>query len=417
MIIAFCGHSGSGKTTIIYCIKKRFLLSKKRVSVGMEDHFLTVRLAKFLLGNEIFSKYKKKKFYRNPIPAQNISDKIFSFTARFFYPFILYVDFLTEYIYYEVIFKEKILLRDRYIYDYIVTYENILGTQNTFIKHLFTHFPKPYLLFYIKINIATAMKRNKNTAEGRLEGEKLFHQRIIDSYNSMATESGWITIENDRTLNISIEKISHFIDFKKQLAKIKKIAIIGLDGAGKTTLVQLLSEYINQFNIKSKIVHFYHENLLYKLLIRLGFYKVLKMDKGSYAKNRKYASKHKNASFIMAFLRFVDSYIQFLFSITYWSNRVIIFDRYFYDYLVSFEYLNVKWRSVFAKLIPSVDRVFLLISRPQIYYRRKPENTRDFFVQNHQIYKRLGKIYTVKIINTTYKTPKNILNEAIKAMI
>lgn len=414
MIISFSGHSSSGKTSVICRLKNQALFQKKDVCVGEEDRFLTVRIAKFLLGNKIFSGYKDERLRQRPM--NGISGKIFSFLVQFIYPAILYFDFLLEYIYYEKIFQNRVLLRDRYIYDYLVAFEDILGIHNNVIRYLFIHFPKPYLSFYIKIDAATALKRNKNTRRGRLERKKSFHDRIIGSYEKLASTKKMIFMDGSTNINKSVSKIVELLELKNRLSRTKRIAIIGLDGAGKTTLARLFCEFVRQFNISCKIVHFYHENLLYKVLSRVGFYKVVEDDSFRYARNRVHAQKRKSAPFIIALLRFADSYIQFLFSLVRWRGSIIIFDRFFYDYLVSYEYLNVRWRSLFTRLVPHVDYVILLLSRPKVYYRRKPENTRDFFVQNHVLYRKLAKIYRFKVIDTTHKKPDYIVDEVVHAL-
>ena len=116
----------------------------------------------------------------------------------------------------------------------------------------------------------------------------------------------------------------------------------------------------------------------------------------------------------MAFLRFFDSYVQYFFYITIYSNKLIIFDRFFYDYTVSFEYLNIKNRSFFNSFIPDIRNKFLLSSSPQTYYRRKPERVKAFFKESHEIYLKVAREQDIRIIDTEKMNSDSSLQEILE---
>lgn len=413
MIISFSGTSGSGKSTIIEQIEKSTIFKGRKVIVRKEDSFLTINLLKHLLGNCIFSQYKEEKYFKKAYSS--VAYKFFSALTYVFYPIIVYIEFLTDYVWYQLLFKEIVLIEDRYIYDYAVTFRNVLGIDNKFVRWLCNHSPQPYLSFLIDISLTTALERNKNNIPGKITANKVFHKNVLTHYRKIAIINNLLVIDNNDNLNKAVKDISTHIINKKKLLNARKIAICGLDGTGKTTIANMLAKYAKSLNIKCSVVHFYHENLLFKLLLLLGFYRIDEPKDLLHKRSRERAARErlKTTPFILAFSRFLDSYIQYLFSIFVNRGKLIIFDRYFYDYLVSFEYLNIRWRSLFSKLIPKVKNKFLFESLPMTSFKRKPESVREFFLESHDIYLRVAKIQNLKIIKTDNKSPNYILEELI----
>lgn len=414
MIISFSGTSGSGKSTIITEIKKSGIFAGKKIILREEDSFVTIKLLKLILGDNVFSKYKEEKFFKKRY--NDVLYKIFSTLSYIFYPLVVYIEFLSEYIFYQLIFKDRILIADRFTYDYAVTFKNVLGINNKFVEWLYNHSPKPYLAFLVDINLSTALKRNKNNIPGKITAEESFHKNVLNHYNKIAKRENLIVVDNNGNIEDSIEYVSSQIINKRKLLRAKKIVLSGLDGTGKTTTAILLSKYVNSLDIRCTIVHFYHVNLLFKLLRLIGFYKTDKQQNIMYRKRRERSAKERQQStpFIMALLRFFDSYIQYLYYIIINGNKLIIFDRYFYDYLASFEYLNIKWHKMFSKIIPSVSEKFLFVSSPLISYNRKPESVREFFIESHEIYFKVAKEQNLKIINTENKKPEDVLKELLE---
>lgn len=414
MIIAFSGTSGSGKSTLISEIQKSKILNDKDVAIKKEDSFVTIRLLKYLLGEKIFIRYKEEKLIKKRFT--DILYKSFSALCYFLYPVVVYIEFLITYVWYELLFHKSILIADRYFYDYEVSFKNVFGVDNKFVNWLYAHTPKPYLAFLIDININTALSRNKNNFSGWITQSKSFHENVLMHYQTIAKKHNLLVIDNSGKLKVRVEQIKTYIRNKNKLLNVKRVAISGLDGAGKTTVANLLADYANSLNVKSVVAHFYHENLLYKFLILIGFYKLNKHSKSLYKKSRERSKRErqKRTPFMLAFLRFIDSYLQYLFFCFTNYNKLIIFDRFFYDYLVSFEYLSIRWRFLFRKWVPDIKYKFLLESPPLISYKRKPESVKDFFIECHQFYLKMAKEQNLRIIKTLNKKPINITRELIE---
>lgn len=413
MIISFSGTSGSGKSTIIAEIKKKFYFKGKKVIVREEDSFFAIKLFKYLLGDNIFYKYKEEKYFKKKYDGTMY--KLFSTFCYIFYPIIVYLEYLGDYIRYQFLSTGTVLILDRYMFDYAVTFKNALGIDNKFVEWFYNHPMRPYLSFLIDINLTTALKRNKNNIPGKITSESLFHENVLSNYQKIAKKHNLLVIENNGNLKDAVEQISTYIFNKEKLLKAKKITISGLDGVGKTTVANLLAKYASSLNIKYSIVHFYHENLLFKLLVFIGYYRTDKSKDFLYkrSRDRSEIERLNQTPFILALLRFLDSYVQYLFSISLNRSKLIIFDRYFYDYLVSFEYLNIEPRSFYSKLIPPIKNKFLFESSPMTSYERKPESVQEFFVECHEIYLKVAKEQNIKIIKTENKKPEDILQELI----
>lgn len=407
MIIAFCGPSSSGKSTLLKEVKKFTVFSDKEVLIRREDDFITIRVLKRIFGNKPFSDYKRVKFFEKKVPLHL---KIFSLFVHFFYPLFVYIEFLWEYLYYEVLCKEKVLMRDRYIYDYLVTFKDILKIYSRPMDIFYQTFPKPSLLFFVSINKETAMKRNKNNVLGKITAKELFHIDVLQSYAKLAKAKNIVSIDNTGPLEESINKVKFHIEAQSALSKIRSIAISGLDGAGKTTLASSICNYASQLHVQCKVIHFYHDNILFKLLKALGFFR-----ESNNSKPKEFIKRKKTLPW--ALLTWADSYMQYLFTMLFYRRNLIIFDRYFYDYLVTFNYLGIRGIPFFKKTIPFVDYSVLLTCKPKVAFTRKPENTLDFFVLGSKTYSKLAKEYRMKIIDTSSNTNHVVFEELMSSIV
>lgn len=399
MIITFSGCSGSGKTTIIKRILVSNCFKKVDIVVKQEDSFLFLKITKAIFGEKITSTYveSKKK-------GENKSK-----FWIFLYACFVYIEFLFEYIFYENLFYKKVIIRDRYVVDYLITVNNNLGLNNDLITNLYKNFPRPSLSFYVDVNNKVAIKRNMHTkSEGWTKNPKEFILNVLKSYRHL-TQNGYIYIEDEK-------KSIFFINFKLKMQGIKSISFSGADGTGKTTLTKNFARILKLININSKIVHFYHDNLLFKLLKLLRIVRTPTMNKSYYKMTRQNTKRVKleGKSLIWAAAHFLDSYIQYIFSNIFVGNRIIIFDRYFYDYLISFKYLNIKNHFFFSNFIPKPDIGVVVVVDPTVAHRRKPENNLDFFRFCDVEYKNVSRQYQLLLLDANDKDENKLVGNLIK---
>jgi len=410
MIIAFSGCSGSGKTTQLKKLKGWDYFKGKRVVVKDEDSFVLVRLAKIFFGEKRFTEYKDNKM---SIDEDSSGTSLFTSFTNFFYPVAVYLEYLIDYIIYEVLFKKKILLKDRYIYDYLVTFEHNLKLKRPLIRFLYLNFPLPYLLFYLDVDLKTILERNKNNVKGKITSDENFHREVIAAYREIGTKKNLLVIKNN--VKGSAEEIKFHIKNKDKFTKVKRIVVTGLDGAGKTTLATNFTNYLSKLGISWKVAHFYHDNMLHKLLKKVGYYNKNETKEVIYERSRAHNIKVKaeGKPFVWGLLHYIDSYVQLIFFNIMYFNKFIIYDRYFYDFLVSFEFLRVPYREFFARLIIPVKNKFLLMCSPEVMFKRKPETTLEFATEHFDIYIKLVEKYGLTIIDSEKNRPKEVLAKLI----
>lgn len=402
MIIALTGTSGSGKTTLINHLKEWSFLREKKAVVKKEDDFLTFKVLKFFFGDKLFSNYKEEKFFRKKNTP--FISKIFSGLVYWLYPLVVYLELLWLHVVYSVIFRNHILLSDRYVYDYIVTFKNVLNIYNPIAKLLLNNFPRPSLTFYLKISKKTAINRNKNNIKKKITASPSHQENVVKEYNKLAEKHGLLTVNGKFDFKEIKEEVEKCILAKTKLSNIKTISISGIDGAGKTTVCNNLNALSKKVGISSKVVHFYHVSILYKLLDgKVGF-------------SNKTTGTHKNKSFVWALLTFVDSYIQYFYFVNKYRGQLVIFDRYFYDYLVSFKYRNVPNSGFFEKLIIKPDKAYVLLQDPDVAQARTKDNlSSEYFSNIYGLYLEIAGDEKLDTILVDEKSAVEVVDEIIYA--
>lgn len=395
MIISFSGCSGSGKSTIIKKLNLPYRVKK-------EDDFVFLKIVKKILGKKQVSRYvedKKKRKYRSKIWA-------------FFYAIFVYLEFLIEYIFYEVLFKNKIIIRDRYIVDYLVTLNKNLELESELINLLYKNFPNNSLSFYIDATKKDIIKRNKNDkSEGWTSDPKKFILEVLNYYKKL-TKNNFCYINNQRDA-------LYYIKLKTKLKNVKAISFSGVDGSGKTTLVKNFSKELEKIGFKTKIVHFYHDNIIFKLLKKIGILEKPREDNKYFKKTRKRTrlAKEKGKSLLWAVMHFTDSFVQYLFSRVLHPGKILIYDRYLYDYLVSFDYFGVSGFRIFKTVIPKLDLSFVVVIDPKVAAKRKPENNLEFFKFADKRYKKVARENELAIINANQKDEEKLVRYLVERII
>ena len=352
MIISLIGNNGSGKTTLSKKILEYFLKNKVSVIfIGEFDYFL-LKYIKKLLGN------KKLERSKNLIKDEN---KI-TLTKRIL-PYIIWFDLILEHLYFKIFCRNKIVIKDRYAYDFLMTWKE-LKVSSKIIECLYKIFPKPDLLFYVYTKPEIAFSRRDAQKEKEKNYDLNFYKYKTKIYLDFCRMKNILLIDNNGTIDKAYSEIIYCIELREKILKTKTIAISGLDGSGKTTTIDNFSELLNKLNIKHKVAHFYYNYIPLKILSFLKRKKSQdEKEKYQNSISNEIESVQKGKSKIWALCVIIDSYIQYILVRLFSFNKLIIFDRFFYDYLISFDFLKVKYnKKLLLKIFPKVDISFLQIA-------------------------------------------------------
>lgn len=187
------------------------------------------------------------------------------------------------------------------------------------------------------------------------------------------------------------------------------VVFIGPDGSGKTTAAKNILNLVDNKKScfeKSRYLHGRPgilPNLSY-IAMRKERQNTKTMDLNVYS-----ASRHDNYSKWKTFIYMSYYYFDFLLGavsifLSKFANRIVVADRYFYDYFISEHFSNHSkiLRQVYFRLLPEPDLVIFMDGDPDSIYDRKPEiPVESIKRQQKNIKKIAGRINNFKTIDTS----------------
>ena len=207
--------------------------------------------------------------------------------------------------------------------------------------------------------------------------------------------------------------------------KRKFISVLGPDGVGKSTFIDLLEKKLNFYYVadgdKCQIIH--HRPGRLPNLGALGEKaKLMKEDTNFTVPHR---SKPANA--FSSFLRMTYYWLDYLLFVPLIVRRnakwdfVTVFDRYIYDFLVdprrSRINLPYRIRKCFAATVPQPQLVFILLTDAEIIYARKPELSREEIARQQQEYLRLAGSSSRFVLLDASQTPEQLTDQAAECIL
>jgi len=209
------------------------------------------------------------------------------------------------------------------------------------------------------------------------------------------------------------------------------ISFSGLDGSGKTTQINMISDYLTQNGLKIKCMTMYDDisiarrirtlfgsaqNRAIKSEIRKeqrGETQISENNRGSYTevnqdRYRRDKNRKENWLVVMRMLTYIGDLIVLMLKRIYWEkikHKIIIMDRYLYDSVANLHNTNILAKifiKYFVMMTPKPRIAFLVDIDPHTAYERKPEYPPEYFQERAEAYRQLFRsIKSAKIITVT----------------
>jgi thymidylate kinase len=257
-------------------------------------------------------------------------------------------------------------------------------------------------------------------ASGNLDATIPFQQRLRSCALKLSFRN-----HPKHTILTLIKTVYYGILRRSYRHKPSMLAVVGPDGAGKTTFIELLQQHLCNILIKDAgnvLIQHFRPNILPNI-------KKLLSGKNYDESKEEFTSPHraKPASSVSSFLRLTYYWLDYL--LGYWlqtrrrciAGKVYVFDRYFYDFIVDPYRSRIKlpqWlRLLFLKITPEPDVVFFLDCDAATIYGRKQELREAEIERQLQAYRTLTGISGRFITLDARKHPKELCNDAVRLLI
>lgn len=180
------------------------------------------------------------------------------------------------------------------------------------------------------------------------------------------------------------------------------VSFSGIDGAGKTTQICALQNWLAEIGLTSRLVTFWDELVVARRLRERLSYAAFKGDKGVGTLEKPLNRRDKNVKFwplnLARFCLYVADALNArrkIASIADAGFDVVIIDRYIYDELANLP-LNRRLTRVLIQALLKIarqpDAAFLIDADPAAARARKPEYPLDFLLRNRETYLALAHL-------------------------
>lgn len=405
MIIAFIGNDGSGKSTLMNSFSKKIRDRNESVICLPEFNYPLINLLR-RIGGEQTNKTQER------IQTSDSSPSFILMTL----PYVMLVESTLQIMYYKLFHRKTVVLKDRCSYDYIATWREV-GTATRLVEFLYRHSVKPDFTLYISTSPSLAKSRRAAQTDQKDSGKTLdFYIEKKKIYDRLYDEHAITLVENNGNMTESLERVDFLVSLKISFKKIRTIAISGLDGAGKSTTMEHLSNFLDTIHTPHRVVHFYYNYTLLKIVRSLFGHKAQNESvKNELSIKNEKQSLEKGKGRWWHYLVITDALIQYWFYRLFNPHKVILFDRFFPDYFVSFDFLNIKYnRESLSRLLPKPDIYFLQIADYKILHSRKPEHTLDFFKICYEKYEHFSVEYELYTLDSSTDGPTVLVNKLLE---
>lgn len=176
MLITFSGVDGSGKTTIGKLLAEGLKKRGFDITYKVEfKYFLLGYLKKFV---NIITRNKKTS---DIMQRKVLTEKSYPLIIGKLWVYLTFFDLLLEFLYFKIFCRNRIIVMDRCIYDFLVGWQWI-GYSDKFIKWLYLRFPHYDLSYILDIDPHIAYERKKEEQDNDLYFFTTFRNMYLEIY-------------------------------------------------------------------------------------------------------------------------------------------------------------------------------------------------------------------------------------------
>jgi len=180
----------------------------------------------------------------------------------------------------------------------------------------------------------------------------------------------------------------------------KRIAFVGIDGAGKTTIIEEIKKNLEKGGKICAVEYMgfgrnLHMPFLKNAIRGYSTKKYFYRENGEIKRKPTKRENYRIRSFLWLLVYYSELLIRYFKNI-FTKSDYILYDRYFYDGLVFSGKKNFKWLS---KLIPRPNKSFLIYAPEKIIRERKQEAELKDIRQFYGQMKIIGENFDIKIID------------------
>lgn len=189
---------------------------------------------------------------------------------------------------------------------------------------------------------------------------------------------------------------------------VKVFSFSGIDGAGKSTQIGQLCDYVGELGLRVKLYTFWDDVVAFSKLREGLSLSLFRGDKGIGSPDRPIVRRDKNVNSgsMVAFRLLLYSFdVMRLCMVAHRAVSsdadVVIFDRYIYDELANLPsdpWLIRFYTRVLLKLTPKPDIAFLVDAIPEAACARKPEYPLQFVRRNRDAYLKLAQVAGMTVL-------------------